>query len=55
MEIQTPKLQPAATESGAEVFKVNYFGRRAFLAQSPQLAKQMTVSADFGRVYEVGS
>jgi lysyl-tRNA synthetase class II len=55
MEIQTPKLQPAATESGAEVFKVNYFGRRAFLAQSPQLAKQMTVSADFGRVFEVSS
>ncbi len=53
VEIQTPKLQPAATESGAEVFKVNYFGRRAFLAQSPQLAKQMSVSADFGRVYEV--
>lgn len=53
IEIQTPKLQPAATESGAEVFKVNYFGRRAFLAQSPQLAKQMTISADFGRVYEV--
>lgn len=53
IEIQTPKLQPAATESGAEVFKVNYFGRQAFLAQSPQLAKQMTISADFGRVYEV--
>lgn len=53
IEIQTPKLQPAATESGAEVFKVNYFGRRAFLAQSPQLAKQMTISADFGKVYEV--
>jgi lysyl-tRNA synthetase class II len=53
MEIQTPKLQPAATESGAEVFKVNYFGRNAFLAQSPQLAKQMAISADFGRVYEV--
>ncbi|PSR79350.1 hypothetical protein BD289DRAFT_375601 [Coniella lustricola] len=54
VEIQTPKLQPAATESGAEVFKVNYFGRRAFLAQSPQLAKQMTISADFGKVFEVG-
>jgi aspartyl-tRNA synthetase len=53
VEIQTPKLQPAATESGAEVFKVNYFGRRAFLAQSPQLAKQMTVSADFKKVFEV--
>lgn len=55
IEIQTPKLQPAATESGAEVFKVNYFGRRAFLAQSPQLAKQMTVSADFGKVFEVSN
>ncbi|KAJ4421170.1 aspartate--tRNA ligase dps1 [Gnomoniopsis sp. IMI 355080] len=54
IEIQTPKLQPAATESGAEVFKVNYFGRQAFLAQSPQLAKQMTISADFGKVYEIG-
>ncbi|KAI9167222.1 Aspartate--tRNA ligase, cytoplasmic [Paramyrothecium foliicola] len=54
VEIQTPKLQPAATESGAAVFKVNYFGRNAFLAQSPQLAKQMSISADFGRVFEVG-
>ena len=54
VEINTPKLQPAATETGAAVFKVNYFGRRAFLAQSPQLAKQMSISADFGRVFEVG-
>lgn len=54
VEINTPKLQPAATESGAAVFPVNYFGRRAFLAQSPQLAKQMSISADFGRVFEVG-
>lgn len=54
VEINTPKLQPAATESGAAVFKVQYFGRNAFLAQSPQLAKQMAVSADFGRVFEVG-
>jgi aspartyl-tRNA synthetase len=53
IEIQTPKLQPAATESGAEVFQVKYFGRKAFLAQSPQLAKQMTISADFKKVYEV--
>lgn len=53
LEIHTPKLQPAATESGAEVFKLNYFGRTAFLAQSPQLAKQMTISADFSRVYEL--
>ncbi|KAI0111726.1 aspartyl-tRNA synthetase [Daldinia grandis] len=54
IEIQTPKLQPAATESGAEVFRVNYFGRTAFLAQSPQLAKQSAISADFGRVFEIG-
>lgn len=54
IEIQTPKLQPAATESGASVFPVQYFGRTAYLAQSPQLAKQMAISADFGRVYEVG-
>lgn len=54
IEIQTPKLQPAATESGSSVFAVQYFGRTAYLAQSPQLAKQMSISADFGRVYEIG-
>ncbi|CAJ2513222.1 Uu.00g013410.m01.CDS01 [Anthostomella pinea] len=54
IEIQTPKLQPAATESGASVFPVKYFGRQAFLAQSPQLGKQMAISADFGRVFEIG-
>jgi nondiscriminating aspartyl-tRNA synthetase len=55
IEIHTPKLQGGATESGASVFKVNYFDRPAFLAQSPQLAKQMCISADFRRVYEVGA
>ncbi|GAB7365910.1 hypothetical protein MBLNU230_g7238t1 [Neophaeotheca triangularis] len=55
IEIHTPKLQAAATESGASVFKVDYFGRPAFLAQSPQLAKQMCVAADFRRVMEVGA
>lgn len=54
IEIHTPKLQPSATESGAEVFKVDYYGRTAFLAQSPQLAKQMAICADFDRVFEVG-
>ncbi|EON97849.1 putative aspartyl-trna synthetase protein [Phaeoacremonium minimum UCRPA7] len=54
IEINTPKLQAAVAESGAEVFKVNYFGRRAVLAQSPQLNKQMSISADFKRVYEIG-
>jgi len=54
VEIHSPKLQGAATESGATVFKVNYFKGDAFLAQSPQLAKQMAIAADFERVYEIG-
>lgn len=54
LEIHTPKLQGGATEGGADVFKLNYFGRPAFLAQSPQLAKQMCMSADMERVYEIG-
>ncbi|KAH7101377.1 aspartyl-tRNA synthetase [Auriculariales sp. MPI-PUGE-AT-0066] len=54
VELHTPKLQGGATESGASVFNVNYFGRNAFLAQSPQLAKQMAISGDLERVYEIG-
>lgn len=54
VELHTPKLQGAATESGSSVFKVQYFKGSAFLAQSPQLAKQMAIAADFGRVYEIG-
>ncbi|MDQ2808328.1 MAG: aspartate--tRNA(Asn) ligase [Chloroflexota bacterium] len=52
-EIQSPKLLAAASESGAGVFPVDYFGRRAFLAQSPQFYKQLMVGV-FERVYEVG-
>jgi nondiscriminating aspartyl-tRNA synthetase len=52
-EIHTPKLVAGATESGANVFAVDYFGRRAYLAQSPQLYKQVMVGA-LERVYEVG-
>jgi nondiscriminating aspartyl-tRNA synthetase len=52
-EIQSPKLVGGATEGGANVFEVNYFGRPAFLAQSPQLYKQIMVGV-FERVYEVG-
>jgi nondiscriminating aspartyl-tRNA synthetase len=52
-EIQTPKLVAAATESGASVFTVDYFGRSAYLAQSPQFYKQIMVGV-FERVYEVG-
>jgi nondiscriminating aspartyl-tRNA synthetase len=52
-EIQTPKLVESATESGANVFRVDYFDRSAYLAQSPQFYKQMGVGI-FERVYEVG-
>jgi nondiscriminating aspartyl-tRNA synthetase len=52
-EIQTPKIVGAATESGANVFALDYFGRPAYLAQSPQLYKQVMVGV-FERVYEVG-
>jgi len=54
LEIHSPKLQGAATESGASVFKVGYFKGNAYLAQSPQLAKQMAIAADFEKVYEIG-
>jgi nondiscriminating aspartyl-tRNA synthetase len=52
-EIQTPKIVASATESGANVFQLDYFGRAAYLAQSPQLYKQIMVGI-FERVYEVG-
>ncbi|MGD0240835.1 MAG: aspartate--tRNA(Asn) ligase [Streptosporangiaceae bacterium] len=52
-EIQTPKLVSSATESGASVFGVDYFGRPAYLAQSPQFYKQVMVGV-FERVYETG-
>lgn len=52
--VQTPKLLGAASEGGANVFKVAYFDRDAFLAQSPQLYKQMLIAARLERVYEVG-
>ncbi len=52
-EIHTPKLVATATESGANVFGLDYFGRPAYLAQSPQFSKQTMVGV-FERVYEVG-
>jgi nondiscriminating aspartyl-tRNA synthetase len=52
-EIQSPKFVASATESGANVFEVDYFGRPAYLAQSPQFYKQQLVGV-FERVYEVG-
>lgn len=53
-ELHTPKLMGTASESGAEVFEVGYFGRTAYLAQSPQFYKQMAIAAGVDRVFEVG-
>ena len=52
-EIHTPKIIPAATEGGANVFRVDYFGKDVFLAQSPQFYKQMMVGV-FEKVFEIG-
>jgi nondiscriminating aspartyl-tRNA synthetase len=52
-EIFSPKIVASATESGANVFRLDYFGQPAFLAQSPQFYKQIMVSV-FERVYEIG-
>lgn len=52
-EVQTPKIVATATESGANVFGVDWFGTSAYLAQSPQFFKQTLVGV-FERVYEVG-
>lgn len=54
IEIHTPKLIGAASESGSEVFEVKYFDRNAYLAQSPQFYKQMAMAAGFERIFEVG-
>jgi nondiscriminating aspartyl-tRNA synthetase len=53
VEVHTPKIVPIATESGANVFAIDYFGRPAYLAQSPQFYKQLMVGV-LERVYEVG-
>lgn len=52
--MQSSKLQQGAPESGASVFKVDYFKRTVSLAQSPQLAKQMAIAGDMRRVFEIG-
>jgi nondiscriminating aspartyl-tRNA synthetase len=54
IEIHTPKLMGSASESGAELFKVDYFERTAYLAQSPQFYKQMAMAGGFGKVFEIG-
>ncbi len=54
MEIHTPKLLGAASESGAELFTLEYFGGKAYLAQSPQFYKQMAIISGFEKVFEIG-
>ncbi len=53
VEIHTPKLVPGKSEGGAGVFTTDYYGQTAYLAQSPQLYKQMAIAGDMGRVFEV--
>ena len=54
IEIHSPKLMGAPSESGAELFEVQYFEGKAYLAQSPQFYKQMAMAAGFERVFEIG-
>jgi aspartyl-tRNA synthetase len=54
IEIHSPKFMASPSESGAELFTVDYFDRKAFLAQSPQFYKQMAMAAGFDRVFEIG-
>lgn len=54
IEVHTPKLIGTASESGSEVFEVDYFDGKAYLAQSPQFYKQMAMAAGFDRYFEVG-
>ncbi|RWR24830.1 aspartate--tRNA(Asn) ligase [Agrococcus lahaulensis] len=54
IELHTPKLMATASESRAELFEVPYFETTAYLAQSPQLFKQMAQSAGFGKIFEIG-
>lgn len=54
IEIHTPKIIGAASESGADVFELDYFDKKAYLAQSPQFYKQMAMASGFERIFECG-
>ncbi len=54
IEIHSPKIRATANRSGRELFTLDYFGRPAYLAQSPQFHKQMAMAAGFDRVFEIG-
>lgn len=54
VEIHTPVIQAAGAEGGSTLFKFDFYGKEAFLRQSPQLYKQMMMSSGLDRVYEIG-
>ena len=54
LDMHSPKLVKEGAEGGANVFSLDYFGEKAYLAQSPQFYKQMAVIAGYERVFEVG-
>lgn len=54
IEIHSPKLMSSPSESGAELFEIDYFGGKAYLAQSPQFYKQMAIASGFEKVFEIG-
>ena len=54
IEVHSPKFVEGATESGSELFQLDYFGETASLAQSPQFYKQMAMAAGFERIFEIG-
>jgi nondiscriminating aspartyl-tRNA synthetase len=54
IELHSPKLIGAASESGSDVFEVKYFDGKAYLSQSPQFYKQMAMASGFERIFEVG-
>lgn len=54
LEIHSPKFMGSASESGSELFRVDYFGGSAYLAQSPQFYKQMAIAAGLDRIFEIG-
>lgn len=53
-EIKTPKIISTGTEGGSNIFPLDYFGRKVYLAQSPQFYKQTMVGSGLERVFEVG-
>lgn len=54
LNVNTPSLMGGASESGAEVFKVDYFGTQTFLRQDPQLHRQLLMIAGFDKIYDLG-